>query len=601
MIGCADRDAVGRMTETLAHRGPDASGVQAWPESGLAFGHRRLAIIDLSEAGRQPMASADGQLAITFNGEIYNYRELRVQLRDRGHEFHTQGDTEVLLAAYAEWGVDCLSRLRGMFAFAIADFARQEVFLGRDRFGIKPLVWARGQNCLLFASELRALLASGQVSREPDPQAIWDYLSLGSVPQPATILRDAHALLPGHAMAVSFTGEIRREGRWWDLHEATAETRRQHANLPFSTAVETLRERLDDATRAHLVADVPVGAFLSGGIDSAAMVGLMSRLTDQPVRTFTVGFEQRHADFSETAAARQTAEHFHTEHTEVIVTDAQAAADFPAILAAMDQPSMDGANTYFVAQAAAEQVKVVLTGLAGDELFAGYPHFQRHRLAARFPRALCAPLRLLPDRCRHNLMLPGLTKSERLATLRCQMYAKEKCRVLNPEFLADFSPLSIERLPDLHGDLDPIAQLSLYELEGYMARTLLRDGDAMSMAHALEARPILLDHQLAEFAFSLPADHKLKVGQGKAVFLAALSDILPAPLLHRPKRGFELPLLRWLAGPLRPRAEAAFSSPMARQFFTPAFLADARHRLLAPTPRDFRLWPYFILLEWLQA
>jgi asparagine synthase (glutamine-hydrolysing) len=601
MIGRADRETVERMTETLAHRGPDAAGLQAWPESGLAFGHRRLAIIDLSEAGRQPMQSADGQLVITFNGEIYNYRELRAQLRDRGHEFHTQTDTEVLLAAYAEWGPDCLERLRGMFAFAIADFARREVFLARDRFGIKPLVWARGENCLLFASELRALLASGQVARTPDPQAIWDYLSLGSVPFPATILRDAQALCPGHAMQVSFAGEIQRTWRWWNLHEVTSASRRQNAGLSAETAAEALREQLADATRAHLVADVPVGAFLSGGIDSAAMVGLMSQLVDQPVRTFTVGFEQQHADFSETAAARQTAEHFHADHTEVIVTDAEAAGSFDDLLQALDQPSMDGANTFFVAKAAAEQVKVVLTGLAGDELFAGYPHFRRHRLAARFPRALCAPLGLLPDRFRHNLMLPALTESERLATLRCQMYEREKRRVLNPDFLADFQPAPMARLPEagLHADLDPIAQVSLYELEGYMARTLLRDGDAMSMAHGLEARPILLDHRLAEFAFALPSACKLAAGQGKAVFLKALGNLLPESVLNRPKRGFELPLLRWLAGPLRDRADAAFASAAARELFTDSFLADARQRLRSPSPRDFRLWPYFVLLEWL--
>ncbi|MBT3291611.1 MAG: hypothetical protein HN380_29980, partial [Victivallales bacterium] len=248
-----------------------------------------------------------------------------------------------------------------------------------------------------------------------------------------------------------------------------------------------------------------------------------------------------------------------------------------------------------------EQVKVVLTGLAGDELFAGYPHFRRHRLAACLPQQLFAPLRALPDRFRHNLMLPALSESERLATLRCQMYEREKRCVLNPDFLADFQPAPVARLPELHADLDPVAQLSLYELEGYMPRTLLRDGDAMSMAHALEARPILLDHRLAEFAFALPSACKLAAGQGKAVFLKALGNLLPESVLNRPKRGFELPLLRWLAGPLRDRADAAFASATARELFTDSFLADARQRLRSPGPRDFRLWPYFILLEWLRA
>lgn len=598
MIGGAGRDAAERMTASLAHRGPDGFGLEFWPEQGLAFGHRRLAIIDLTEAGHQPMLSADGRLAVTFNGEIYNYRELRAQLAARGHGFRTHSDTEVLLAAYTEWGDGCLDRLRGMFAFALADFRRREVLLARDRFGIKPLVWAQAGGGFLFASELRALLASGRVARTPDPQAIWDYLSLGSVPPPATILAGARALLPGHALRVGFAGDLRREWRWWSLPEAVPP-----AALSFADAAAALRERLDDAARAHLVADVPVGAFLSGGVDSAAMVGLMSRLTAEPVRTFTVGFERRHEVFSETAAARQTAEFFGTVHTEVVVSDAEAAANFDAVLAALDQPSLDGANTFFVSRAAGQEVKVVLTGLGGDELFAGYPHFRRHWLAACLPRRLCAPLRLLPGRFRHNLMLPALNPAERLATLRCQMYDAEKRRILNPDFLAGFAPAPLERLPEpsLRAGLAAVDQVSRWELEGYLPRTLLRDGDAASMAHALEVRPILLDHPLAEFAFSLPAEFKLRGGEGKAVFLAALGDLLPPAVRRRPKRGFELPLLRWLAGPLRARAEDAFASPAARNLFGEAFLAAARRRLENPQARDFRLWAYFVLVEWLRG
>ncbi len=601
MIGSADGAIVQRMTDALVHRGPDGGGTEIWPEEGLALGHRRLAIIDLTEAGRQPMASTDRRFAITFNGEIYNYRELRTELADRGHEFRTHTDTEVILAAYAEWGDGCLDRFRGMFAFALADFARREVFLARDRFGIKPLVWARNGNRLLFASELRSLLASGLVARTPDPQAIWDYLSLGSVPQPATILREARALEPGCALRVGFGGQTVREWRWWSLFEATQKRRDGLANLSMEAAAEAIRDQLASATQAHLVADVPVGAFLSGGIDSAAMVAAMKQLVPTPIRTFTVGFEQRHADFSEVDAARKTAIHFQTQHREVVITDAEAAASFDAIIAALDQPSIDGANTFFVARAAAQSVKVVLAGLGGDELFAGYPHFRRHRLAAGCPRLLASPLRLLPDRFRHNLMLPALSPAERLATLRCQMYDGEKRRVLRPDFLHGLSPAPLARLPEpsLHAELDNVDQLSLYELEGYLARTLLRDGDAMSMAHALEVRPILLDHRLAEFAFALPSRLKLVKDRGKAVFLAALEGLLPAAIRNRPKRGFELPLLRWVAGPLHARAEAAFASTTAREMFTDAFLKDARKRLRAPQPRDFRLWAYFVLIEWL--
>jgi asparagine synthase (glutamine-hydrolysing) len=380
------------------------------------------------------------------------------------------------------------------------------------------------------------------------------------------------------------------------------------ACLDFAAAAAGLREHLEEATRYHLVADVPVGAFLSGGVDSAAMVGLMGRLAAEPIRTFTVGFESRHAGLSESAAAAETARHFGARHTEVVLTDAEVAPAFDSLLAALDQPRADGANTWFVARAAAREVKVVLTGLGGDELFAGYPHFRRHAWAATLsppaslvPRCL-APLRWLPDRCRHNLMLPALSAPERLATLRCLMSEPERQHCLQPP-LADgpaAEPLEALYTPGCREGLDTVAQLSVTETEGYLARTLLRDGDAMSMAHALEVRPILLDHVLAAFALALPSAYKLRHGRGKAVFLEALRDLLPEAVLRRPKRGFELPLLRWLQGPLCDRADAALASQTASSLFIPAFLADARRRLRQPRPRDHRLWAYVVLLEWIR-
>lgn len=606
-IGLADPAVIAAMTASLRHRGPDDGGTHVDPGGAFAFGHRRLAIIDLSAAGHQPMSYADGRFWITYNGEIYNYRELRRALEDRGCDFRTQTDTEVLLAAYATWGEECLDRLRGMFAFAIADTASHRVLLARDRFGVKPLLYAESAGRLLFASELRAFTAAGVVSTQVDRDAVWHYLSLGSVPSPRTILQQVRSLPPGHAMTVGFDARPLRRWRWWDIATAAQAQADAVARLDFVSAAAALRERLDEATRYHLVADVPVGAFLSGGVDSAAMVALMRRHVSAPIRTFTVAFGDCHLDLSEAGPAAQTARALGTQHHDVTVSDAEAAASFDALLDALDQPSLDGANTWFVARAAAAQVKVALTGLGGDELFAGYPHFRRHQLAARLraacggSAALLAPLRLLPDRCRHNLMLPGLDERERLGTLRCLMTCREKCRVLTPDLLDSVTQDPPEALLSAApGGLDTIARLSQVELEGYMVRTLLRDGDVMSMAHGLETRPILLDHELAAFAFALPSAFKLRRGRGKAVFSAALAGLLPDEIARRPKRGFELPLLRWLSGPLRERADAALSSAAAQTLFRPGFLADARARLRTPQPRDVRLWPYVVLSAWLQ-
>jgi len=607
-IGWADEKMIQRMTAALDHRGPDADGVRLWPDMPAAFGHRRLAIIDLTDAGRQPLCTRDGRYWITFNGEIYNYRELRAQLVDKGVAFSSHTDTEVVAAAYGIWGTACLQRFRGMFAFAIVDTAEQTVFLARDRFGIKPLYYTRTRDGLAFASEIRAFTAAAVVSPRADRQAIWDYLSLGSVAQPRTILHGVRMLEPGHWMKVDRRGKTREKACYWDLVDATETARSTLQSIQPREAAEQLRAKLDAATACHVVADVPVGAFLSGGVDSAAMVGLMAGHVSYPVQTFTVGFEDQHSLLNETDAARRTAAHFGTDHHEVIVTDAEAAASFEPVVQALDQPSMDGANTFFVARSAGRTVKVALSGLGGDELFAGYPHFVRHSRAARlreklgvFSRLL-AVTRLLPNRCRHNLMLPALTPVERAETLRCKAYEDDKTHLVNPSFLYGWKPEPLQTLyePAVRRMKDPVSQLSLVELTGYMCRTLLRDVDTMGMAHGLEIRPILLDHELAQFAFALPSRVKLQAGRSKAVFADALADLLPRSVLSRPKRGFELPLMRWLSGPLKPHAQRVLGDRNARQIFRESVLRRGMLAVESPGPRDFRWWCIVVLLSWLE-
>ncbi|NLF17370.1 MAG: asparagine synthase (glutamine-hydrolyzing), partial [Lentisphaerae bacterium] len=570
-IGSADTAVVTAMTAALRHRGPDGDGLHADPDGHFAFGHRRLAIIDLSAGGRQPMAWAEGRFWITYNGELYNYRDLRRDLEQAGCVFRTASDTEVVLAAYATWGDECLRRFRGMFALALADRARGEVLLARDRLGIKPLLYTVRPEGVLFASELRALRASGRIPDALDRQALWAYLSQGAIPQPSTILAAVRMLPPGALLRVGFDGRPRGEPRsWWDLAEAAAVLRPQLDGMGLEDAAAALRQRLEEATRCHLVADVPVGAFLSGGVDSAAIVALMRQVGGGPVRTFTVGFPATPGAYDERRAAAATAAALGTAHHAVVIEPADVGEAFEAVVDALDQPSLDGANTWFVSRAAAAHGKVALTGLGGDELFAGYPHFRRHQLADRLRRRLPVPgplwsaLRLLPERFRHNLMLPALNESERLATLRCRMGDRARRRALDDAFLEALTALPAT--PPMPGPQeaadrrwpDVVARLSAAEVRGYLVNTLLRDGDAMSMAHGLELRPILLDHEVVAFALALPSALKIRHGRGKAVFSAALADLLPPAVLSRPKRGFELPLHAWLAGPLRERAEAAF-------------------------------------------
>jgi len=612
IVGAADPVAtVAAMTAALAHRGPDDSGLQVWGDWAAALGHRRLAIIDLSAAGRQPMASTDGRYWIAYNGEIYNHRELRGELAARGHAFRTLTDTEVLLAAFAEWGEACLTHLRGMFAFAVVDARERTVFLARDRFGIKPLYYVERPGCFAFASELRAFLASGLVERRVDRQAVWDYLSLGAVAQPRTILSGVTALMPGQAAMVGHDGVMVRRWQWWNLVSAAQRDFPAAGALDWEDACAGLREQLDLATRYHLVADVPVGAFLSGGVDSAAMVGLMGRHVEAPIRTFTIGFEPEHRDLDEAHPAAETARHFGTRHTAVTITDAEVEDGFGEMLRATDQPSADGFNTYLVARTASRDVKVALSGLGGDELFAGYTHFRRHAAAAALRRRLpflgwLAPLAdCFPDRLRHNLLLPVLSERDRLATLRCLMYEQRKHRVIHPEFKAGWRPQPLERLcAPVGGDLDPVSALSAFELQGYLARTLLRDADAMSMAHGLELRPLLLDHRLAEFALMLAGAHKLKNGRRKAVFLAALADILPDTIVARPKHGFQLPLMRWLTGRLADRACSALSSDVAATLLTVDYRRQACERLHGSRgpagTRQFDLWAVVVLLCWFE-
>lgn len=563
--------AISRMVQAQHHRGPDEHG--RYSSGPATLGMARLAIIDPAN-GRQPMHSPDGRYSLVFNGALYNYRELQAELRAEGWEFRTNCDTEVLLAAYVSHGESCLPRLRGMFAFAIWDAREQRLFAARDALGIKPLYYARRTDGgIVFASELNAVLASGLVSREIDPASAAEYLAWFAVPAPRTIHRGIASLPPGQLLEINADGRVQCR-TWWRL-PAPQQPGKRARN--YSDFVHGLRAQLEDSIRAHRVADVPVGAFLSGGLDSTAIVGLMTRAGGAPLKTFSLIFED--GRYSERDAARLAARTFGTEHHEDVLTGARVAADLPRLLAAFDQPTGDGINTYYASRlAAAGGVKVALSGLGGDELFGSYPSFAQLPKLRRFlpwwqrlPTGLRASIvqRLRGSRGTRALKLADFLGSARdlheLAALQRRVFPEpRRLALLNADIRADAARLGPlhPRLDDFVAELlgaDDFQIISAWELRTYMTDVLLRDSDVFSMAHSLELRVPFVDRPLLDWLWPQPDYFKQRDGTPKRALADAVADIVPATILARPKQGFTLPFAIWMRAELRPFLEQVFS------------------------------------------
>ncbi len=559
------------MVARQRHRGPDDSGFVSDHEATL--GMCRLAIIDPAN-GHQPMQSADGRFSLIFNGAIYNYRTLQTELAAKGHVFRTNCDTEVLLAAYEEYGIACLPRLRGMFAFAVWDARERTLFVTRDPLGIKPLYFARlpGQG-LAFASELNALLACGLIEREIDPVSVGEYLAWFSVPAPRTIFRGVANLPPGHWLTLDANGRL-KTSQWWQM---PAPVRATDVAKNYPEFVRGLRAQLEDSIRAHRVADVPVGAFLSGGMDSTAVVGLMAQTGAQKLKTFSLVFDE--ADFSEQASARLAAETFGTEHHEFRLTGARVAADLPKILSAFDRPTGDGINTYYASLAAHEGgVKVALSGLGGDELFGTYPSFRDlPKLSALIPwwRRLPAVLRAnitgflqsrptararkLADFLLHARDLHELASLQRRVlpeSTRLSLLAPEARRLavrLGPNH-----PMLENFAFELIG-ADDFQIISAWELRTYMADVLLRDSDVFSMSHSLELRVPFVDRALLEWIWPQRKAFKFHPHHPKQALADAVADLVPAAIRNREKKGFALPFAQWMRAELRPFLDDTFA------------------------------------------
>jgi asparagine synthase (glutamine-hydrolysing) len=614
-------ETLARLTEVLRHRGPDDSGSYASPllsqtargvVPGVAFGHRRLSIIDVA-CGHQPLSNEDGTVWIVFNGEIYNHRALRQRLEGAGHRFRTHSDTEAIVHLYEDEGLDCFAHLNGMFALAIWDSPRRRLVIARDRLGKKPLYYRREPGRLLFASELKSLLEVPGIERQLDPQALDDYLTLQYVPHPRTIFRGFSKLPPAH-YGVFCEDRFSTHGYWnVDLD--------REVDRPLADYADELRALLTSAVELRLESDVPLGAFLSGGVDSSLVVGLMQKLVREPVKTFSIGFA--HRDFNESAFAREVATRLGTDHREFRV-EPQAIEVLEKLAWHYDEPFADSSAipTYYVAKLSREHVTVALTGDGGDELFAGYDRYRAVRLAAwfdRLPRGLRTAfdnplLRRQGGRGRQRSLLRRLGRfAEALNYPPQRRYLEwvsmfneaRRAELYRDDFLAQlpdsdpyqFLAEAFARVP--HRDI--VTAAGLVDLVTYLPCDLMTKVDIASMANGLECRAPFLDYRVVELAAQMPLASKLHGRQTKYILRQAFADLLPAAATDRPKMGFGVPLAQWFRGELKDYARQVLLDPSAcwRDYFRP----ETVERLLAEHQQaafdhGYRLWGLLFFEVW---
>jgi asparagine synthase (glutamine-hydrolysing) len=624
------------MASTLVHRGPDDEGSWADPRGEVAFGFRRLSILDLTPEGHQPMTSEDGRYTVAFNGEIYDFAALRAELGAHGHRFRGRSDTEVLLAAVVQWGLAAaLPRLWGMFAFALWDASERALHLVRDRLGKKPLYFGWQGRTLLFGSELKALRAHPDFSAPVDRDALASYLRFCYVPAPRSIHAGIHKL-PAAGWATLRSdrpGEIPVPRRYWDAASIARAGEEEPTRLPDAHAARALEELLADAVRLRCVADVPLGAFLSGGIDSSTVVALMQAQSSRKVRTFTIGFGL--AEYDESADARAVARHLGTDHTELQVTPDEARAVIPALPALYDEPFADASQipTFLVSRLARGQVTVALSGDGGDELFGGYHRYvtgtRLWSLVGKIPRPLrrgaVLGIQAVPpgawDRvgALADRALPrsrrGLITGNRVHKLATvvgvsdleAMYLRLVSTWPEPASLLLRGGEPEGPLPWARGApalAAPAHRMMLLDLLGYLPDDILVKVDRASMGVSLEARAPLLDHRVAEFAWRLPLSQKIRGREGKWLLRRVLERHVPRALFERTKRGFGIPIDAWLRGPLRGWAQDLLSEERLRRegFFEPAPVQHAlRQHLEGTHNRQFQLWAVLMFQAWRDA
>ncbi len=598
------------MLDSIRHRGPDDRGEELISsEDGptLHLGHQRFSIIDLSPGGHQPMPNDDQSLWLSTNSEIYNYRELREELSDN-FRFNSQSDTEVLLKSYEHWGLDCLQKLRGMFAFAVWDSKKQSLILVRDRLGIKPLYYLSTEKQFLFASEVRALLASGLSDSEINPTGLYHYLSFGHLKSPSTLIGNIQELKPGHYLIVDREGNFEETRYWHPLNSLEV----------IENDGESIQNILQDAVRFRQVSDVPIGAFLSGGIDSSAIVSHMASISDEPINTLTIGFKEKEFDESEHSA--EISRLFKTKHQLLTLDEEQLLDALPAAIGAMDQPTMDGINTFLISRAAQEAgLKVVLSGLGGDELFGGYPSFRllpelraRKTMVKQLPNFL---LRLATGILKKSFpsdqnnkikhwtegKFSGVHEYYLLRALYCEDQIFELFvdptlaeKEIQKDFEATSESLSYE---NLDGDFNLISYL---ETTHYLQNMLLRDTDMMSMSHPLEVRVPFMDHKLVEHMFSMPTHLKKLSKTPKALLVDSMKPALPDSIVHRKKMGFTLPFEPWMRGAMKSEMESVLLSTVQplQDLISQATVESIWKQFLAGKISWSRPWALYVLKRW---
>jgi len=617
MCGIAGRfDFSGRVVEpslvramcgTIVHRGPDDEGIHTAPYIGL--GQRRLAIIDLDHRAAAPMPNEDGSVWITYNGEVYNFRELRRELEEKGHRFRSEGDTEVLVHLYEEHGVDCVQRMRGMFAFAIWDAPRRRLFAARDRVGKKPFYYANTGRALVFASEIKAILANPDVSVAPNFHAIDEYLTYQYVPSPLTAFQGIEKLPPGHRLICEANGSVKIDAYW--KPPAPEKTTASEQEI-----VDELRTRLEESVRMRLISDVPVGAFLSGGIDSSTVVAFMSQASSSPVRTFSIGFEEQSLD--ELPQARKVAAQFGTDHHEMIVRP-EAAKVLPLLVHHYNEPFADSSAvpTYYVSKLTREHVTVALSGDGGDENFAGYRSYQdvsawsrADVLPALVRRPIGNSVSAVLDRLPYTNASTRASRAFRMLASTLPQRFRLQSAILKPQekqhiYTAQFKSLIADTTTPVDlpwsEDMDALDWMMRHDQRFYLADCLMTKTDVASMANSLEVRCPLLDHELVEFSATIPSRLKRTASGGKAILKTAMRGILPDEILDAPKRGFGLPVAAWFRGELAPllRSTLLDDRARARGLFDPSFVARLVDDHVGGR-RDYsnRLWALLFLELW---
>ena len=598
-----DAVALTRARDSLSNRGPDGAGT--WIDGAVGLAHRRLAVLDLSERGAQPMQDADGALVVTYNGEIYNFRELRKELAAAGHRFATQTDTELILAAYREWGVDCLDRFNGMFAFGLWDGHRRRLWLARDRLGVKPLYYALDGRRVIFGSTLKAITAFADVPREISREATDLFFQMSYIPAPHSIYRAVRKLEPGTWLECAADGTVRAE-RYWSLI-----SRGTSSAFSATDAADQLEALLDSSVRYRLISDVPVGAFLSGGIDSSTIVALMCRNTDT-VRTFTMGFAE--AEFDESAHAREVARHLGTRHEELVLRPNDLLAIADEVPVHYDEPFADASAipSLAIARLARTQVTVALSGDGGDELFAGYPYYRqlarldpwRQKAAFAAPLLRAMPALPLPHRAGMGVTaLAQSSTSEMYAYMRGPLKTR-RYRNITTGFAAGAADWFDARLAS---EVPAGALIERYmdlDLRSYLVDDILVKVDRATMAYGLEARNPLLDYRVVEFARALPGRLHSAAPGDKQVLRQVLQRLLPAELFVRPKAGFSVPIRQWFRGPLAPALRDTLHEGWLTSsgFFRPGSIATlVEEHVSGRRNHENFLWANYAFEQWYRS